>query len=240
MQKMLPTRRSLQTGRGQPTASRLQKWRRPKTADKGFQQQDWGCRHLRKGSPRGSPCCHFGKIKFIKYIAIAIFDIWCGFVFAIGMGLFNSLHKHNVSLWYILTFDQELLEGNNKGLATVERRDQYMPSLSQFQVQRTWLLNTNGQCFNRFIASMTRECSQATTKGQLQRETNILVSAQGILVSSRMILVIRYYQLVFQQAHGWSLIVTNQVQPNTKDQYSNMSKKTNIPKMILAASYLPL
>ena len=144
------TRRSLPTGRDQPTASRLQKWRRPKTADKGFQQPDWGRRHLRKGSPRGSPCCHFGKIKFIIYIAIAIFDIWCGFVFYIGMGLFNSLHKHNVSLWYILTFDQELLVGNYKGLARVERRDQYMPSLSQFQVQRTWLLNTNGQCFNRF------------------------------------------------------------------------------------------
>ena len=76
--------------RGQPMTSRLQKWRRPKTADKGFQQQDWGRRHLRKGLPRGSLCCHFGKIKFIKYIAIAIFDIWCGFVFAIGMGLFNS------------------------------------------------------------------------------------------------------------------------------------------------------
>ena len=115
-----------------------------------------------------------------------------------------------------------------------------MHSLSQFQVQRTWLLNTNGQCFNRFITSMTRECSQATTKGQLQSETNILVSAQGILVSSRMILVIRYYQLVFQQAHGWSLIVTNQVQPNTKVQCSNMSKETNLPKRILAASYLPL
>ena len=71
------TRRSLPTGRDQPTASRLRKWRRPKTADKGFQQPDWGRRHLRKGSPRGSPCCHFGKIKFIKYIAIAIaiFDI---------------------------------------------------------------------------------------------------------------------------------------------------------------------
>ena len=28
-----------------------------------------------KKRPRGSPCCHFGKIKFTKYIAIAIFDI---------------------------------------------------------------------------------------------------------------------------------------------------------------------
>ena len=61
--------------RGQPMTSRLQKWRRPKTAD--FQQQDRICCHPRKGSARGSPCCHFGKIKFIKYIAIAIaiFDI---------------------------------------------------------------------------------------------------------------------------------------------------------------------
>jgi hypothetical protein len=49
------------------------KWRRPKTAD--FQQQDRICCHPRKGSARGSPCCHFGKIKFIKYIAIAIFYI---------------------------------------------------------------------------------------------------------------------------------------------------------------------
>lgn len=94
MQKMLPTRRSLQTGRGQPTASGLQKWRRPKTADKGFQQLDWGCCHLRKGSPRGSPCCHFGKIKFIKYIAMLFLTFGVDLFLPLGWGC--SIYDTNI------------------------------------------------------------------------------------------------------------------------------------------------
>ena len=87
-------RRSLQTGRGQPTASGLQKWRRPKTADKGFQQLDWGCCHLRKSSPRGSPCCHFGKIKFIKYIAMLFLTFGVDLFLPLGWGC--SIYDTNI------------------------------------------------------------------------------------------------------------------------------------------------
>ena len=125
MQKMLPTRRSLQTGRGQPTASGLQKWRRPKTADKGFQQQDWGCCHLRKSSPRGSPCCHFGKIKFIEYIAMLFLTF--------GVDLFLPLG------WGYSIYD------------------------------------TNIMYHCGIYSPFTRNCQQATTKGQLEQNEEVSI-----------------------------------------------------------------